>query len=62
MVHTPSHLDDERPGHSDRSRLSSSPKGAERLEPIELARHFTRAIATGDIEAVRACYSEDAQI
>jgi ketosteroid isomerase-like protein len=32
------------------------------LEPIELARHFTRAIETGDIEAVRACYSEDAQI
>ena len=32
------------------------------MDTIELARHFTRSIESGDIEAIRACYAKDAQI
>ena len=32
------------------------------MDTLELARHFTRSIEAGDIEAIRACYADDAQI
>lgn len=32
------------------------------MDTIEFARHFCRCIEEGDIDAVRACYAEDALI
>ncbi len=32
------------------------------MKTLELARHFVGAIETGDIDAVRACYADGAQI